>query len=344
MNRLYLIVFLITAFSLSCERGYRNNYERSVESIERQKVAFEICSLESVAHDLEIKRIMAKAYGKPNSILNEFKQKSIEISNLSDSLNEEYRKLTFLQSHGFNYEIVTAAQHHLIQSAIANVKIPISSAEKDSLFRFIRRGGEVTITQIQSRKDTTKKLFISQKCEQIVNNYGGNWEAMSYEDQFSINVLVSAAENLEWHDYFPVVYQTKDYTCAPSCLKMIGDYYGNYQDLDELEVLCKTTYPNGTTIGNLEHAAFELGLGPSLVTTHYDGLVRYTRLPFIAFWDESHFVVVYKINEKEVWVADPAKGKIKFSKADFCDHWMRENDQPSSLGCLITFNPERNFF
>lgn len=37
--------------------------------------------------------------------------------------------------------------------------------------------------------------------------------------------------------------------------------------------------------------------------------------PCIVHWKKSHFVVVYKINKGKIFVADPAFGKIAYTKS-----------------------------
>ncbi|MBK8558271.1 MAG: hypothetical protein IPL65_22200 [Lewinellaceae bacterium] len=43
-------------------------------------------------------------------------------------------------------------------------------------------------------------------------------------------------------------------------------------------------------------------------------------LPCIAHYEGYHFVVIYKVDENNVWVADPAFGKVKYTKSEF-KHW-----------------------
>ncbi|MFG2337489.1 peptidase domain-containing ABC transporter [Streptomyces yangpuensis] len=48
-----------------------------------------------------------------------------------------------------------------------------------------------------------------------------------------------------------------------------------------------------------------------------DGL----RLPLIAYWDDSHVVVVEEVTESHVTVVDPAGGRRKYSVAEFEEHY-----------------------
>ena len=44
-------------------------------------------------------------------------------------------------------------------------------------------------------------------------------------------------------------------------------------------------------------------------------------LPFIAHWEGYHYIVVYGVSKRHVWVADPARGFSKMSAADFEKGW-----------------------
>jgi len=61
------------------------------------------------------------------------------------------------------------------------------------------------------------------------------------------------------------------------------------------------------------------------------GLIEFP-LPFIVHWEQRHFVVVYKISSKYVWVADPAHGKIRLTKEQFKKSWCSDGDQGIALG------------
>jgi ATP-binding cassette subfamily B protein len=43
--------------------------------------------------------------------------------------------------------------------------------------------------------------------------------------------------------------------------------------------------------------------------------------PCIIHWQGFHYIVVYKINEKYVWVSDPALGHRKYRRDHFENNW-----------------------
>lgn len=65
-------------------------------------------------------------------------------------------------------------------------------------------------------------------------------------------------------------------------------------------------------------------------------------LPCIIHWNQQHFVVVYKLNDRYVWVADPGAGKLKYTKEEFCNCWLssRKNEEDTGVALLLEPTPE----
>ena len=135
---------------------------------------------------------------------------------------------------------------------------------------------------------------------------------------------------------FPFTRQLDAMDCGPACLKMICDYHGRHISLQQLRERSHITREGVAMVG-ISSAAEALGfrtLGVKLSLGSVDdspGLEDFP-LPCIAYWEQRHFVVVYKINNRYVWIADPAHGRIKLSKAQFLTSWCGDDDQGIALG------------
>ena len=57
-------------------------------------------------------------------------------------------------------------------------------------------------------------------------------------------------------------------------------------------------------------------------------------LPIIVHWNQNHFVVVYRISKKFIWVADPASEKHKLQVDEFKRHWLRDGNN----GIVLLWN------
>jgi ATP-binding cassette subfamily B protein len=135
---------------------------------------------------------------------------------------------------------------------------------------------------------------------------------------------------------FTFTHQLDAMDCGPACLKMITDYHGRVVSLQKLREKCHISR-EGVSLAGISEAAESLGLRTMAVKVTYDshidlpGLTEFP-LPCIVHWEQRHFVVVYKINSKYVWVADPAHGKIRLTKEQFKKSWCSDGDQGIALG------------
>lgn len=107
--------------------------------------------------------------------------------------------------------------------------------------------------------------------------------------------------------------------CGPTCLKMIAKHYGVIYSIEFLRD--RSSISNqGVTLYGLSLAAENIGFRTLSARLPFNKLEKLI-LPFIAFWEKKHFIVVYKISRKYVYVADPAIGKIKYTYKEFMKGW-----------------------
>lgn len=131
--------------------------------------------------------------------------------------------------------------------------------------------------------------------------------------------------------------------CGIACLSMISNYHGQAYSLEYLSNLCFAT-TEGVSLKAIKDAAEDIGLESECVKTTIDDLCR-APLPCILHWNQNHFVVLYAIskNRKHFYIADPAKGKIKYSYAEFQKHWISTSSNSAEKGIAMFFNPTEKF-
>jgi ABC-type bacteriocin transporter len=124
--------------------------------------------------------------------------------------------------------------------------------------------------------------------------------------------------------------------CAAACLATICHYYGKRIPINRIRTYAGTDTKGTSGLGIIE-AAKKLGF-----------LVKGAKVPdikenveipspFIAHVKREiidHFVVVYKITDKQVVVGDPATGYEKMSRAEFNEQWT---------GVFFVMYPEQKF-
>ncbi|MBK7132511.1 MAG: peptidase domain-containing ABC transporter [Bacteroidales bacterium] len=139
---------------------------------------------------------------------------------------------------------------------------------------------------------------------------------------------------------FPFVKQPDAMDCGPACLKMVAGFYKRNFSLDSLRKKCFITREGVSFLG-LSEAADSLGFRTIGVKIPFDLLNENVPLPCIVHWRQKHFVVVYKIKNEKIWIADPAIGLVKYSREEFERSWAStiSNGKPSGLVLIIEPTP-----
>ncbi|NDV57503.1 peptidase domain-containing ABC transporter [Bacteroides sp. 519] len=135
--------------------------------------------------------------------------------------------------------------------------------------------------------------------------------------------------------------------CGPTCLRMIAAYYGKSYSLEGIRKESFLTR-EGVSLLGISEAAEKLGFRTLGVEIDYKNLEE-VPLPCIIHWNQEHFVVVYKISpatakNKYVWVADPASGKIKYTKKEFCSNWLGTVKDGEDTGIALLLEPTPEFY
>ena len=128
--------------------------------------------------------------------------------------------------------------------------------------------------------------------------------------------------------------------CGPTCLRMVAAYYGKRYSLEGLREKSFITREGVSMLG-ISEAAEKIGFRSICVQVGYEKLQE-APLPCIIHWNQQHFVVVYKLTDKHVWVADPGAGKLKYTKEEFCNCWLssRKNEENTGVALLLEPTPE----
>lgn len=137
---------------------------------------------------------------------------------------------------------------------------------------------------------------------------------------------------------FPFVNQLDAMDCGPTCLKMITEFYGKHYALDHLRKRCFISR-EGVSLMGISKTAEEIGFKTFGGRFTFDQLVENAPLPCIVHWQQSHFVIVYRIKKTRrrtiVYVADPGKGLIQYTQQDFCENWISTSSKGEEKGVAL---------
>ncbi|NOQ27513.1 MAG: ATP-binding cassette domain-containing protein [Bacteroidales bacterium] len=145
---------------------------------------------------------------------------------------------------------------------------------------------------------------------------------------------------------FPYYKQLDAMDCGPTCLRMIAKYYGKSYSLQNLRDKSYITREGVSMLG-ISDASEAIGFRSMGVRITFDQLMSEAPTPFVAHWNQNHFVVVYKITKNRngkilVYVADPGRGLIKFTKEEFMSGWAttKEGGEEKGLCLLLETTPD----
>ncbi|MEK6616751.1 MAG: cysteine peptidase family C39 domain-containing protein, partial [Bacteroidota bacterium] len=127
--------------------------------------------------------------------------------------------------------------------------------------------------------------------------------------------------------------------CGATCLRMVAKYYGKSFSLADLRQITHTTREGASLLG-LSEAAEKLGFRTLGVKIPFDKLIENAPLPYIAHWNQNHFVVIYKIKKDKIFVADPGHGLLPYTKEEFLKSWKSDAHE----GIVLLLEPTPEFY
>jgi ATP-binding cassette subfamily B protein len=142
---------------------------------------------------------------------------------------------------------------------------------------------------------------------------------------------------------FPFVKQPDAMDCGPACLKMVAAFYKMNFSLESLRKKCYITREGVSFLG-LSEAADSIGFKTIGVKIPFDMLSANVPMPCIVHWRQKHFIVVYKIRNDKIWVADPAIGLITYSREEFIKYWASTVSDGKPAGLVLILEPTPAFF
>jgi len=141
---------------------------------------------------------------------------------------------------------------------------------------------------------------------------------------------------------FPFYRQFDAMDCGPTCLKMMAAYYGRVYSLQYLRSACHISR-QGVTLADIIAAAEQLGFKTFSAELPFSVLAQKAPLPCILHWNKQHFVVLYRITSKKIFIADPALGRRStYTIEEFQRQW--QIGEGHTTGRALFLEPEPLFY
>lgn len=135
-----------------------------------------------------------------------------------------------------------------------------------------------------------------------------------------------------WRAY-PFIGQQSSSDCGAACLAMISQYWGRRLSLNTLRNLARVDRM-GASLQSLAAAAQSLGYDVLPVRASLNKLDSYDN-PWIAHWQDIHYLVVWRVKSDRLLIGDPAIGKRWLSRLEFEASWT---------GYALLLNPSERLY
>ena len=152
---------------------------------------------------------------------------------------------------------------------------------------------------------------------------------------------------------FPFYRQPDSMDCGPTCLKMVAKHYGKSISLQEVRERSQIGREGVNMLG-ISEAAENIGFRTRAVRLNYTSLVNDALLPCILYWNQNHFIVLYKVRRtfsfgagsgEVLFIADPAYGLATFSRQEFLQRWANKKDENNiDEGIALLLEPTPRFY
>ena len=142
---------------------------------------------------------------------------------------------------------------------------------------------------------------------------------------------------------FPFYRQPDSMDCCPACLQMITKYHGKSISLQTLRGKTQIG-KEGVSLLGISEAAESIGFRTQAVKIGYASLCREALLPCILHWNQYHFVVLYKVKRRRLYIVDPSAGPVSFTPEEFLQRWISDkNSEGIGEGIALLLEPSAKF-
>ena len=131
---------------------------------------------------------------------------------------------------------------------------------------------------------------------------------------------------------FSYIHQLDEADCGAACMAMVCRHFGRPLSMVRIRDAVATS-TDGTSLLGLQNGAQELGLEAQALKASASRLSALA-LPAIAHWEANHWVVLYRVDDDSVRLADPARGLRKITRAEA---------EEKLTGYVLTVRPSEAF-
>lgn len=115
-------------------------------------------------------------------------------------------------------------------------------------------------------------------------------------------------------------------------------HYGKELSYREIDDHIETS--QGILLSDLKKLAEQIGFDALPVQITWEKLRSKAELPVVVHWQQNHYVVVYRVEGNNVYVSDPAAGRLVYTKEEFMRGWLdRADHDEATTGVALLLVP-----
>lgn len=114
----------------------------------------------------------------------------------------------------------------------------------------------------------------------------------------------------------PIIKQLTQTECGLACCTMILNYYKSKESMNDLQKELDVGR-DGMSLFQIKDYFISRGFEAKIFKISYIEKLKKLEIPFIAYWQKKHFVVVEKFEKNKVIVNDPAIGRLTMEIEEF---------------------------
>ncbi|WP_349655070.1 cysteine peptidase family C39 domain-containing protein [Paenibacillus sp. G2S3] len=210
----------------------------------------------------------------------------------------------------------------------------VRTLENATLFRLSKEDFDHLISEYPKIKEAILRISSNYSGSNLLDQKSEEFLEPPLEPSESISIVKSPIKGQikskpakPWRR-LPFILQQSEMDCGPTCISMICKYYGAAVPINYIKSNMQLSR-SGTSLQDLQESARSLGFEAEGIRGTLANLTD-IQLPAIAHWKGNHYIVVYRVTKKHVYVADPAIGVEKLTHEQFAEHWK---------GMLLTLTP-----
>jgi len=131
---------------------------------------------------------------------------------------------------------------------------------------------------------------------------------------------------------FKIIHQSAGTENVAACLAMVTHHYGKTFTVGQIQEMANIAVESAP-LPAVCTAAEQIGYRAKFYNIRYDQMQQ-LELPAVILWENFHYIVVYRVTETKVYVADPVNGLKTMSRQEFEVGWD---------GVIVSLEPTQKF-